>query len=208
MRLLIAEDERVSRKMLESTLKKWDHEVITTCDGKEAFEVLSQSDAPKIAIIDWMMPEMDGLAVCNEVRKLNNPEPVYIILLTARDSKADIVEGLSSGADDYVTKPFNREELQARLNVGIRIVELQQDLNDRINELEEALKHVKQLQGMLPICSYCKKVRSDDNYWEQVEVYLTDNSEAVFSHSVCPECNEKYLKPQLEKFSKKAESIK
>ncbi len=208
MKILIAEDDRVSRKMLEATLSKWDHEIISTTNGQEAFDVLSQGDAPKIAIIDWMMPEMDGLAVCEAVRGLAKPESAYIILLTARGSKEDIVRGLNSGADDYVTKPFNREELQARLNVGIRIVELQQNLAGRVKALEEALHHVKQLQGMLPICSYCKKIRDDQNYWQQVEEYVTDRSEAIFSHSVCPQCHEKHIKPELEKLARKLEVAK
>ncbi|MBU0519562.1 response regulator transcription factor [bacterium] len=206
MKILIAEDEAVSRRLLEATLKKLGYDVITTTDGREALQELSKDDAPKLAIIDWMMPNLDGLEVCMELNKRKDPEPVYVILLTARGSKEDIVTGLNSGADDYITKPFNREELLARVNVGQRIVDLQRSLSQRVYELEEALNEVKQLQGMLPICSYCKKVRDDNNYWQQVEEYLTDRSEAKFSHSVCPDCDEKYVKPQLERLAKRLET--
>jgi len=207
MRVLIAEDDAVSRRLLEATLTKLGFEVISTEDGIEALHELSKTDAPKLAIIDWMMPNLDGLEVCRELEKRNDPEPVYVILLTARGSKEDIVTGLNSGADDYITKPFNREELLARVNVGQRIVELQCNLSQRVNELQEALNEVKHLQGMLPICSYCKKVRDDNNYWQQVEEYLSDRSEAKFSHSVCPECEEKYVKPQLEELAKRLETV-
>jgi DNA-binding response OmpR family regulator len=208
MKILIAEDEAVSRRLLESILKKWGYEVVVTTNGKEAWDVLSRNEAPQLAIIDWMMPEMDGPQVCQAVRKVAKSEATYIILLTAKGEKEDIVTGLNAGADDYVTKPFNREELLARLKVGVRIIELQESLAERVKALEEALRHVKQLQGMLPICSYCKKIRNDQNYWEQVEDYVTDHTEAIFSHSVCPECHEKHIKPQLEKLAEELDREK
>ncbi len=198
MKVLIAEDEAVSRRLLEATLKKAGYETVVTSDGAEALEALHQEEAPKLAIVDWMMPRMDGLQVCAELQKTDSPEPVYVILLTARGSKEDIVKGLNAGADDYVTKPFNREELLARVRVGERILKLQKDLNRRVNELQEALRLVTQLQGMLPICAYCKKIRSDENYWQQVEDYVAAHSEAQFSHSICPDCYEKYLKPEID----------
>ncbi len=200
MKILIAEDDPVSRRLLEATLVKWGYEVIVTCDGAEALESLQQEGAPKLAILDWMMPKMDGVIVCESIREAPKPNPTYIILLTALGEKENIVAGLEAGADDYLTKPFNHQELRARVEVGIRIVELRENLINRVKELEDALKHVHQLQGMLPICSYCKKVRDDKNYWQQVEVYVSDHSDAVFSHSICPVCEEKYLKPELEKF--------
>lgn len=197
MRILIAEDDRVSRRVLEATLTKWGYDVIVTCDGDEAWQELRSKDAPKLAILDWMMPEIDGVEVCRKVRETPHSQPTYIILLTARGRKEDIVAGLQAGADDYVTKPFDREELRARVQVGVRIVELQMSLADRVRELEDAISQIKQLQGLLPICSYCKKIRDDQNYWQQVETYITGHSEAQFSHGVCPDCYEKYVKPEL-----------
>ena len=116
-----------------------------------------------------------------------------MILLTAKSKKEELVEGLAAGADDYLTKPFDRQELHARISVGLRVSELQRNLADRITDLETALARVKQLQGLLPICSYCKKVRDDQNYWQQVDSYISKHSEVAFSHSICPTCYEQVL---------------
>jgi DNA-binding response OmpR family regulator len=156
-----------------------------------------------LAILDWMMPGLDGVEVCRRVRRGATATPPYLILLTAKGRREDIVTGLRSGADDYVTKPFNREELRARVQVGIRIVELQHSLADRVKALEEALTRVKQLQGLLPICSYCKKIRDDRNYWQQVENYISEHSEAQFSHSICPDCYEGRVKPELDQLRRR-----
>ena len=198
MKILIAEDDMVSRRLLEATLIKWGYGVVVTCDGAEAWEALQSADAPPLAIVDWMMPGMDGIELCRRVRHELTHTPPYLILLTAKGRRQDVVTGLRSGANDYVTKPFDREELQARVQVGMRIVELQHSLADRVKALEEALARVKQLQGLLPICSYCKKIRDDQNYWQQVENYISEHSEAQFSHSICPDCYERRVKPELD----------
>jgi DNA-binding response OmpR family regulator len=125
--------------------------------------------------------------------------------LTTKSDKEDVVVGLDAGADDYVTKPFDREELRARVQVGLRVVQLQHALADRVNELEEALSRVKQLQGLLPICSFCKRVRNDQNYWQQVESYVTQHSEAKFSHSICPDCFEQYVKKEFDEWDSEGE---
>jgi len=197
MRILIAEDDLVSQRMLEATLGRWGHEVMVTGDGDAAWRTLQSRDAPRLAILDWMMPGLDGAEICRRVRAAETPLPPYLILLTARGSQADVVAGLNAGADDYVTKPFDRDELRARVQAGTRIVELQHELADRVCELEEALSRVKLLQGLLPICSYCKRVRKDENYWQQVESYVSEHSEARFSHGICPPCYETVVKPQL-----------
>ncbi len=128
MRILIAEDDPVSRRLLEALLTKWDYEVIVTTDGKQAWEVLQQEDAPKLAILDWMMPELDGPEVCKRVRARENGAYTYLLLLTAKNQKDDIIRGIGAGADDYVTKPFDANELNARLRAGRRIVDLQAEL--------------------------------------------------------------------------------
>ena len=197
MRILIAEDDLVSQRMLAATLGKWGHEVVVTGDGDAAWKALQSGDAPGLAILDWMMPGLDGAEICRRVRAAATTPPPYLILLTARGSQPDIVAGLNAGADDYVTKPFDRDELRARVQAGTRIVDLQQELAGRVRELEDALSRVKLLQGLLPICSYCKRVRKDENYWQQVESYVSDHSEARFSHGICPPCYEKVVRPQL-----------
>lgn len=196
MKVLIAEDDPVSRRLLQAALVKWGYEVTVTGNGKEAWNALQSPDAPSLLVLDWLMPEMDGVEVCREARKHEALKSSYIILLTSRGSKEDIVQGLEAGADDYVTKPFDHGELRARVQVGSRVVQLQSALADRVKELEEAMANVKQLQGLLPICCYCKKIRDDGNYWHRVENYITGHANVRFSHGICPDCSEK-LKADL-----------
>ena len=193
MRILIAEDDPVSNRYLEAALRKWGYQVTVAKDGAEAWRVLDEDKAPPMAILDWMMPEMDGLEVCRKIRDTPPLARMYVILLTARTGHGNAVAGLEAGADDYVTKPFDRKELRARVHVGARVAQLQASLAERIHQLEVALANVKQLQGLLPICAYCKKIRDDRNYWRQVESYLTEHSDLQFSHGICPECYEKLI---------------
>ena len=198
MRVLIADDSISSRFLLEQTLKKFGYDVISTKDGKEALDELNKEGAPQIAILDWMMPEMDGIEVCKKVREKKTNNPTYIILLTALGNKKNIVIGLSNGANDYISKPFDREELQARVQVGERFIELQNKLANQISELQNAVEHIKTLQGILPICMHCHKIRNDNEAWEKVEEYIEKNTAAEFSHSLCPECLDKYYPEEEE----------
>jgi sigma-B regulation protein RsbU (phosphoserine phosphatase) len=192
MRILIAEDESVSRRLLEAALVKWGHAVTATANGLEAWQALQGDDAPPLVILDWLMPELDGIEVCRRARTLHHRQASHIILLTGKNSKEDIVRGLEAGADDYITKPFDHGELRARVKVGERLIQLQAALGDRVNELEAALARERELQGLLPICSYCKKIRDDQNYWHQVESYIVEHHTRVrFSHGVCPDCSTK-----------------
>src|SRR5262249_43771747 len=147
----------------------------------------------------WMMPEMDGVEVCGRIRGEAPADPPYLLLLTAKGSKEEIITGLEAGADDYLTKPFDRDELHARLRVGIRILDMQRTLAGRVHELEKALAKVRQLQGLIPICAYCKKIRDDQNYWQQVEAYVSSHCEVRFTHGICPACLEEVVKPELAK---------
>ncbi|HDL17870.1 MAG TPA: response regulator transcription factor [Bacteroidetes bacterium] len=192
MNILVAEDDVTSRMVLSRVLTKWGYEVEAVKDGNEALEAFQKKPVPKLAILDWMMPGLDGVEVCRKVRQLNLDHPPYIILLTALGEKENIVAGLNAGANDYVRKPFDRDELLARLRVGERVIELQTALLERVKELQKALEHVKTLQGILPICMHCHKIRNDDEAWERVDMYVEQHSDAQFSHSICPECLEKY----------------
>jgi len=193
MKILIAEDDKISSKMVQSILIKWEYEVIVTKDGKEAWEILQKDDAPRLVLLDWMMPEVDGIEVCKRYRTLSIEQgfPVYIIMLTSKKDVDDIVEGLDTGANDYISKPFSVNELKVRLNVGMKYLSLQHSLIKRAQELEEAIEKVKQLQTFLPICAYCKKIRDDQNTWSDVEQYIETHSELDFSRSICPDCKAK-----------------
>jgi sigma-B regulation protein RsbU (phosphoserine phosphatase) len=197
MIVLVADDLDINRKLLRSLLTADGYDVIDASDGTEAFQILQGATSPIVGLIDWEMPEMEGIEVCRQARALESPAPIYLILLTVRDSKQDIVAGLKAGANDYITKPFDKTELLARVGIGKQMVQLQQALTERVAELREALVNVKQLGGLLPICSYCKKIRDDQNYWTQVESYVGKHSDAKFSHSICPQCYEDIIKPQM-----------
>lgn len=187
MRALIADDDRIATTILSRALAKWQFDVTLAHDGESAWSLI-QTQAPQLAIVDWMMPALDGLGLCRRIRQDATTAHMYLILLTSRDSRADVVAGLDSGADDYLVKPFDPEELRARLHVGVRVLTLQERLADRVTELEAAVSTVKRLQGLIPICSYCKRIRSDSNDWEQLESYISEHSEAQFSHGICPPC--------------------
>ena len=192
MRILIAEDDITSRALLKHMLTEWGYEVVVTKDGSEAWEALQAEDAPRLAILDWMMPGLDGVEVCRKVRQLDVSNPTYIILLTIRSSKKDIVAGLEAGADDYIGKPYETDELRVRVKVGERITALQSALAEQVHSLRKALAHVKTLQGILPICMHCHKIRNDQQSWERLEKYIAKHSDAEFSHGLCPECLEKH----------------
>lgn len=195
--MLVADDDQVSRLMLCAMLAEWGYQAVAVGDGEQAWQLLRRDDTPRLAVLDWVMPGLDGVEVCRRVRALGRAVPVYVVLLTARDSKRDVVAGLEAGANDYLTKPFDRDELRARIGVGRMVVELQATLAQRVGELEAALAQVKQLSGLLPICSYCKKIRDGQDYWQQVERYVSAHSAAVFSHAICPDCYRAEIEPQL-----------
>jgi sigma-B regulation protein RsbU (phosphoserine phosphatase) len=188
MRILIADDDRVARQILSQTLKRWGFDVTAVADGAQAWDALQKADQPTLVILDWMMPELDGTDVLRRVRLHRPLANLYLILLTALESRKDVVAGLDAGADDYMVKPFDPDELRARVQVGLRVLTLQERLADRVNELEAALSNVKRLHGLLPICSYCKRIRGDNQYWQQVEGYIAEHSDAQFSHGICPAC--------------------
>lgn len=200
MRILIAEDDLVSRHVLTTNLVNWGHEVVAVENGLEAWQASQLNEAPRLIILDWMMPEMEGPEVCRRIRESPATIPPYIILLTARQGTKEVVEGMQAGADDYLTKPYHRDELRVRVQVGVRMVELQMKLADRIGKLEEALDRVKSLQGIIPICGYCKKIRDDKDYWDDVESYVSTHSEAEFSHSICPSCYTQIVQPQIDSY--------
>ncbi len=188
MKILIAEDDPVSATLLKTLLGQWEYDVVVTENGDEALSALTAPDGPSLAILDWMMPGLSGPDICRNLRKSALTRPVYLILLTRLGKRDNIVEGLEAGADDYLAKPFDAAELRARVQAGQRVVNLENELRTRVQDLEEALANVRRLQGLLPICSYCKKVRDDQDYWVQVESYVAQHADVQFSHSICPSC--------------------
>jgi phosphoserine phosphatase RsbU/P len=184
----VADDDPVAREILTRTLHRWEFDAVAAADGAAAWTLLAAAPPPALAIVDWMMPGVDGIELCRRIRQNAAHAHMYVIVLTGRDQPDDVVAGLDAGADDYLVKPFRPEELRARIDAGLRVLSLQARLADRLAELEAALAKVKELRGLLPICAYCKRIRRDADYWEQLENYISAHTDARFSHGICPPC--------------------
>src|SRR5579862_2072669 len=191
-RVIVAEDDAVTRLMVTRTLERAGYPVIGVADGEAAWQAIER-DRPRLAIFDWMMPGLDGAALCRRIRETPEAEGMYAILLTSKSGADDVIAGLDAGADDYLVKPFDPQELLARVRAGERVLALQQQLTERVAQLQTAMAAVKQLAGLVPICSYCKRIRSDDDYWHQIDSYLAHTIDARFTHGVCPSCLDKTL---------------
>ena len=187
MHILTADDDSVSRTLLVRTLEHWGHEVEVVDEGLEARRRLVEPGGPTLAILDWGMPGLEGPEVCRQVRAAALRLQPYLVMLTARHAPEDLAVAMEAGADDFLSKPFNRVELMARLHAGMRIVNLQRALTDRIQELEESRQREHHLRTLTPICSYCKKIRGDKADWEPIDQYLAEHGYR-FTHAVCPTC--------------------
>lgn len=188
MKLLIAEDEYTTRLTVQVVLERWGYKVDGVEDGTEAWEVLQKPDGPQIAILDWEMPGIDGVELCEKVKMLERDTPIYVIILTARDAQNDILQGFDAGADDYITKPFDEHELRARVRVAERLVSIQEELVISNNELRTVLDHVEMLQANLPVCTICNKVQDFDDSWHTMEEYADNKDDPRFQYTICPHC--------------------
>lgn len=174
MKILVCDDDITTTAYLDGMLRKMGYVPIVCNTGNEALLFLACEEPPKMAIIDWVLPDISGIDVCRNVRNSKTLLSLHIILLTSNNRPEDLAEGLAAGANDYMTKPFSAIELEARLGVGKRIVSLQSE--------------VKTLTGLLPICAWCKKIKSDNQSWVKIEDYVKDRTDASFSHGGCPDC--------------------
>lgn len=178
MNILLVDDDAVCRMTLRAALKKLGHDPTVACDANEALDLFNPS-RHRVIISDLLMPGIDGLEFCRRIRAANDIHYTWFILLTMVEGKLNYLQGMKAGADDFITKPFDTEMLAARLVVADRVLSLQ--------------SQVRQLAGLLPICTLCKKVRDDQNYWHQVESYISQHTAAQFTHSYCPDCFNKLL---------------
>jgi len=183
VKILAVEDDAVARAVLRQALRRLGHEAIEAADGESAWELL-QNEPVRVVVSDWIMPRSDGLDLCRRIRARVGADYIYFILLTSRDASADNqTAAADAGVDDFLTKPLDLPELWTRLRVAERILRY--------------TTQVRQLEEMLPICSYCKKIRDDKNYWQQIEHYMNAHAGTNFSHGVCPECYDRVLVPQM-----------
>ena len=188
-RVLVVEDHPASRQALASLLERHGFAVSAVALGSEAREILSGFDPPTLVLIDWMLPDMTGLDLCSEVRaSASSGHYIYFIVVTARDTVDDLSQAFDAGADDFIRKPFEPAELLARLKSAQRIVELEHRLAARVEEIGLALDRVRTLERLLPICMYCKRVRKDTSYWQEIDEYIHLQTGTDFSHGICPEC--------------------
>ena len=179
MKILIAEDDPVSVKILQFTLQHYGHEVVTAANGTEAWEAFDREPV-RVIVSDWMMPGLDGLQLCQKVRQRVRTDYTYFILLTAINTGRDnLRKAMDAGIDDFLAKPLDREAIMMRLRVAERILEY--------------TTQIRQLKELIPICMYCKRVRDDTNYWDQVETYIHTHTGSQFSHGICPDCFDKQM---------------
>jgi len=180
VKVLIAEDDRASSLLLRGLLEGLGHEVVAVSNGADAIEQLTRNDDLQVVISDWIMPVMDGLELCQRIRARERARYVYVLIVTARRGRKRYLEALEAGADDFIFKPLDAEELGARLRVAERILGLQAQM--------------KQLQGLLSICAYCKNIREDENTWVPIEQFVSQRAHTMFSHGICPSCAAKHFK--------------
>jgi phosphoserine phosphatase RsbU/P len=184
VKILTVEDELVARAILRQALRRLGHDVVEAPDGEAAWKML-EAEPVRVVVSDWMMPNSDGLDLCRKIRGRVGSEYIYFILLTGRDAtEENQTAAADAGVDDFLTKPLDVNELWTRLRVAERILKY--------------TTQVRQLEEMLPICSYCKKIRDDQNYWQQLEGYISERTGSDFSHSVCPDCYKRVVIPELE----------
>lgn len=185
MKILAVEDDPVARAVLRQSLRRLGHEAVEAGDGEAGWDRLQQEPV-RIVVSDWTMPRADGLDLCRRIRGRAGGDYVYFILLTGRDATEENQRAAAdAGVDDFLTKPLDLPELWMRLRVAERILKY--------------TTQVRQLEELLPICSYCKKIRDDQNYWQQMEGYISERTGSDFSHSVCPDCYTRVVMPELEK---------
>ncbi|MEO6741456.1 MAG: response regulator [Chthoniobacteraceae bacterium] len=174
MKVLIADDDPIAVRLLRRALESFGHEVVSACNGAEALEIFNR-DPVRIVVSDWMMPELDGLSLCEKIRDRAKTAYTYFILLTSQQTTPENYDiATCAGVDDFLLKPLHRPTLKMRLRVADRML--------------RNMTEIRQLKEMIPMCSYCHKVRDDDDYWERVDTYIRAETGTRFSHGICPDC--------------------
>lgn len=184
----IVEDDKTTRRLLENVISMLGYDLVSHEDGAEAWESF-QTERPEIVISDWMLPGMDGLELCRGLRQSMKETYTYFVLVTAQKrSRPNLEQAIIAGVDDFLKKPISSEEIWNRLRVAERILNF--------------THQVRRLESLIPICCYCKKVRHDGDLWEQIELYVNERTGADFTHSICPNCMDTHVRPQMESYKR------
>ncbi|MEP6572298.1 MAG: response regulator [Gemmatimonadota bacterium] len=190
--VLVVDDDPVTRATLKAFLTGAGYSVTLATDGGQAWERMQETRFP-IVISDWYMPEVDGVELCRRIRRRSHEPYVYFVLITAHGGKQQYLAGMEAGADDFIMKPVDPDELRARIKVAERMLGVRQQL--------------RCLEGLLPVCAYCKSIRDDEGYWNSLEAYIEKRSDAQFSHSICPSCYVRIVEPQLDRAGESDDAI-
>ena len=196
--ILVVDDTKMNLRILVEALGNEGYRVRPALNGEIALEA-AQKEVPDLILLDILMPGMDGYQVCETLKQDENLKEIPVIFISALDEVGDKMKGFRAGGVDYISKPFQTEEVLARVRTHLTLRNLQKDLQEKnihlqkLNrDLQSALDEIKTLRGIIPICSHCKKIRNDDDSWQRIEKYIGEHSEAEFSHGICPECLKKY----------------
>ena len=193
--ILVVDDNPDNLRLLSGLLKEHDYKVRLAPNGSRALSTI-RKEAPDLVLLDVMMPEMDGFEVCRQLKADDQTAAIPIVFISALNETIDKVKAFTLGGVDYITKPFKVEEVLSRIKIHLTLRFLQRQLEKKNAELQKALDEIKILKGIIPICASCKQIRDDKGFWNQVETYISEHSEARFSHSICPTCV-KELYPEL-----------
>jgi CheY-like chemotaxis protein len=204
--ILIVDDTPENLRVLQQILAEHGYRVRPAINGKMALNAI-QKMPPDLILLDIVMPGMDGYEVCQQLKAYERTCDIPVIFISALHGTVDKLKAFQIGGVDYITKPFQIEEVLARVNTHITIRSQQKLIEAHNAELQEALAKVKLLSGLLPICANCKKIRDDEGFWEQVEVYVRDHTEAEFSHSICPDCAQELYPELYEKLDERRQDI-
>ena len=196
-RILLVDDNPTNLTVLLQTLDGQGYDLLVAQNGVEALEIARKAK-PDLVLLDILMPKLNGYDTCVRLKEDPATREAPVIFMSALDEVEEKVRGFEVGAVDYITKPFQTREVVCRVSTHLELQRLRRQLAARVSDLEAALAEVKRLSGLLPICAYCKRIREGDDYWQQVEAYIANHTEAQFSHGVCPDCFERHVKPEIE----------
>jgi PleD family two-component response regulator len=185
--ILIVDDIPANIRIVADTLVKKGLHVVIAQSGEQALQIVERV-GPDIILMDVVMPEMDGFETCRQLKLNEDTRAIPVIFMTALDDPEYVMQGFDVGGVDYIAKPVRIKEVVARVETHLRLRKMQQQLETQNARLQEALDNIKTLKGLLPICANCKKIRDDQGYWKQIEAYIEDHSDALFTHGLCPEC--------------------